>query len=406
MDYMVLKKFIKNIKNKRYKMNFKSQKKEIGGKKKHKTNEIIVLCAFLYSIGCCMTISMEDIKNIFGNNQKLSLIFSVILILILVTIPLALYEIFLMLDYNSKNKLKLFKEEVTEERKNKYYSFVKENSILYREIIYINEKYDFDDKICKKHTHEYICNSKKEFDNFNVDNWMYNQLINKGYYYENFEKVYNENKEKYEKYCLEYKNIEIYRDEESLFKYEIDFDTFHEIEKSMYKQLKKRPICKPEIRLDVYYSSPAGRNNYHSSKVFYYTEIIEYINKADEEIARRLYEAKQKALLTKEDKITYKQLEKKEESIKQRERDIKEKLREIESLDKKKIEIEKKEQEFKAATQGHIYSSTSNIATEIVEENNETEDLDTKLRKLKKSFDNGELTYNEYKEKREKLLEE
>jgi DNA gyrase subunit A len=46
------------------------------------------------------------------------------------------------------------------------------------------------------------------------------------------------------------------------------------------------------------------------------------------------------------------------------------------------------------------------VALTIVEENNETEDLDTKLRKLKKSFDNGELTYNEYKEKREKLLEE
>ena len=73
-------------------------------------------------------------------------------------------------------------------------------------------------------------------------------------------------------------------------------------------------------------------------------------------------------------------------------------------LFQREIELNEKQQEFEKITHGHIYSTNKEvIETEI---KNEQKSISKRMRELKDSFDNDEITYEEYKIQRQKLLEE
>ena len=80
-----------------------------------------------------------------------------------------------------------------------------------------------------------------------------------------------------------------------------------------------------------------------------------------------------------------------------------------EKLERKELELAQREREFQQATQGHIYASGGSLAY-IKEERPNIETAKQplsdweKMRLLKIAYDNGEITYEEYSEKREQLL--
>ena len=89
------------------------------------------------------------------------------------------------------------------------------------------------------------------------------------------------------------------------------------------------------------------------------------------------------------------------------------KLRELDKLEKqlkeKESQINEKQQEFEKATQGHIYSADKEVIQEVVvepETKSEQKSISERMRDIKYKYDNGEISYEEYKIQRQKLLEE
>ncbi len=277
--------------------------------------------------------------------------------------------------------------------KNKHIAFVKENSLVYYKVMELNKKYKFYklEDVLKETA---VCKSKRGFDNFNVGKF-YSELMDNNYmYYDEKIKKAEKNKVDYLDYLKNYKELaDLFVTEEQVAKLDFKYKTFNKYEVELYKSLLiQKPVVSFEMQIYCYYTSPAGNSHYDCTYKYNYGEVKNGIESAKQ----RKYEIEHAQELKRI----------REEEKRKQQQILKEKLKRADAVDKREEELYKKEKEFKAATQGHIYSSASNVATEVVEETNENEDLDTKLRKIKKYFDNGELTYNEYKEKREKLLEE
>lgn len=276
---------------------------------------------------------------------------------------------------------------------NKRMSFVKENSVAIKKVMKLNNEYSFYvvQSVMKE---DASCKSKRGFENFDVQKY-FNQLMDSKYmYYERRIEQTEKNKIMYVEYLKKYEEIKsCFATKEQVEKLDFDFEIFNRYEKEIYESLiKKKPTMSFELHIYSYYTSPAGNSHYEYTYEYGYDGVKDAIMDAKQREYEREHVEELKRI--------------REEEKRKKQQILKEKLKRADAVDKREEELYKKEKEFAAATQGHIYSATSNIATEIIEENNENEDLDTKLRKLKKSFDNGELTYNEYKEKREKLLEE
>ena len=73
-------------------------------------------------------------------------------------------------------------------------------------------------------------------------------------------------------------------------------------------------------------------------------------------------------------------------------------------LAKKEAEITKKEKEFLEATKEHIYTIDTNSINIHDAEINDTMTLTQKMKILKEKFNKGELTYEEYQEKRKEII--
>lgn len=201
--------------------------------------------------------------------------------------------------------------------------------------------------------------------------------------------------------------------------------------------LKQKPTCSLTMSASISYTSPQGRNSYYKEARLTHYEIKEMLIDVKMEIEREekeksyLLEQKRKQKLAKDtDKLLQdeeRQLlrEKRErerreileyrERVRAEERLIKAEYtasknkRIYDKLQKQKEDLDKREQEFQLATQGHIYSLPTSLPSktseeEVVEESDESLSAWEKMKLLKKSYENGEITYKEYNEKRKHLL--
>ena len=217
------------------------------------------------------------------------------------------------------------------------------------------------------------------------------------------ETLYNqacENQTLYEEYQNSYDELPQYFrsivEIEALENSPIEAEKFRTIENKIYAQLKlEEPIMDFSIAYEIEYTSPAGRNYYCKD---------EYVNKAY--LGKILKEVESEKLWKK----AFEEHKEYERQKKARERaEINDIKRLKEKLERKELELAQREREFQQATQGHIYAGGDSLAY-IKEERPNIETAKQplsdweKMKLLKTAYDNGEITYEEYSEKREQLL--
>lgn len=276
--------------------------------------------------------------------------------------------------------------------------FVKENSNLYRRIVELNDLYQFINLKKDKLTYSLRFDAKRKFDNFNGEKHLTQMILED---YDFYLKLYDSlqyNRKIYREYLEKYKAIEIYTDKEVLYNVKMGYKLFNFHEKSLYKKMKKSsPIMEIKYEFQYSYTTPSGRYHYSAvsnpsfEKCFFEAQSIKDKKKRNE-------------TLSTEDKLKYKQLIAKEEKIKQKEVELKESIKRVNNLEKKEEELKEKEAEFIEATKGHIYSSNANVVMESSENVQKEGDTWQKLKALKQAYDNGEISYEEYNEKRKELL--
>lgn len=316
------------------------------------------------------------------------LIIGVVLIIVLI-LKLKQSEESLIIEQLKKVLRKTYNK-LTTQKVEKYKSFVKQNSPMYTSIKELNNNYDFDRKTCKSHHyHEYL-NSKRQLDNFNYEKWIYQKMNEESEFFDNFEKIYENNLKKYNNYSSEYALLKNFRKEIEIESLELDYETFNYIEREIFNENKQSAITKPSISLEISYTSPSGRNHYSANHTYTYYDLLEMVKEKEEQEKQILAERKKKEKLAEEKRAKEK------------------KLRELDKLEKKlaekEQEINKKEKEFLEATKEHIYT-TDNVDIDNAEiEIDENLTISQKMKLLREKFDNGEITYEEYQAKRKELM--
>lgn len=172
----------------------------------------------------------------------------------------------------------------------------------------------------------------------------------------------------------------------------ITVQAYNLLENKIYEEQKlKKPITEIVIYLCITYITPAGMKTYKKDNVY--------------------------CLSNQGLKIIYDEIDEKEQRLKleleeqqrlEEERRLKEKrLREVDRLERqlneRKTILEQKEQEFKNATERHIYSTNTNI----VETEEQIKDNDTpyqKLKKLRALYESNKISREEYEQRRKALL--
>lgn len=264
-------------------------------------------------------------------------------------------------------------------------------SKLYKSIVDLNNRYNFNYTECGKHTYNFIAKSKQGVENYNFDKSLFAIIIDESLFYNKIQSIFEENFKLYKQYEIEYSNLKSFlsRSDYEKLKVNIEYEFYNYIEKDLYQSKKLKPINSPSVEIMVEYTSPTGRNYYKNNYLYTYNELIQNIEyiKSQKELELLEKERKAKAL----------------EEKKQKEKRLKE-------LDKLEMQLKEKEQiinakeiEFKEATKGHIYSAEAII----IENDNLIENEESqyqKLKRLKRQFENGKITREEYNQKRNDLL--
>lgn len=355
-----------------------------------KSFNIVFSCiSFFFGLVCLFATFGAKKIDIF--TLILSIIFLIIgiILLIVMFVKLKQTDETLILEQLRKVLRKTYNN-LTTQKVAQYKSYVKQNSPMYKSIKELNSNYDFDRKTCKSHHyHEYL-NSKRQLDNFNYEKWIYQKMNEESEFFDNFEKIYENNLKKYNKYSSEYALLKKFRKEIEVENLDLEYEAFNYIEQEIFNENKQSAITKPSISLEISYTSPSGRNHYSANHTYTYYDLLEMVKEKEEQEKQILAERKKKEKLVEEKRAKEK------------------KLRELDKLEKKlaekEQEINKKEKEFLEATKEHIYT-TDNVAIDNAEiKIDENLTISQKMKLLREKFDNGEITYEEYQAKRKELM--
>lgn len=270
-------------------------------------------------------------------------------------------------------------------------AIVKERSKVIKEINILNEKFQFIN--IENNIIPFLpkLKSKSALENLNTYEYVMDQIErNQNYYMVLFNEI-EENIKDYKEYEYEYSKIKKITPEDEFSKFEglkIKYKTFVKYEEKLYYSLKqKSPVTDIIIKVHATYTSPSGRNHYWIDISYNYAQIKQMLSDIEQrqELKRLEKEIKEKIAAEKRAK--------------------EKRLRELDKLEIKLKEKEElltqKEKEFQEATRGHIYSTEH---TNVFEEEYKEKTKYQLLKDLRKQFENGEITKEEYNSKRKELI--
>ena len=268
---------------------------------------------------------------------------------------------------------------------------VKERSKVIKGINSLNEKFQFNNIVNDIIPFTPKLKSKSALENLNIYEYVMDQIErNQNYYMVLFNEI-EENIKDYNEYEYEYSKIKKITTEDEFSKFEglkIKYKTFVKYEEKLYYSLKqKSPVTDIFIKVHATYTSPSGRNHYWIDESYDYVQIKQMLRDIEQrqELIRLEKEIKEKLAAEKRAK--------------------EKRLRELDKLEIKLKEKEElltqKEKEFQEATRGHIYSTEH---TNVFEEEYKEKTKYQLLKDLRKQFENGEITKEEYNSKRKELI--
>lgn len=345
---------------------------------------------FVLSSACIGVMILHIIKNDILL-ISLSILFLILSIIFATVLPFKLKQNdkILIIQQLRKNLKKTYNS-LTPKKVKTCKSYVKQNSDMYKNIQKLNSEYAFDRNTCRIYKYYEQLNTKRQFDNFNYDKWISTQIDNRPTFFSKLKDVYEKSETLYQEYLKQYYKLRKYKSEIETENSKLDYETFNYIEKELFNECILPSITKPSIDLEISYTSPSGRNHYSDRHTYSYLTLLNKIQlkkeREDMLLSERL-KKEQLAAARKEKNAKLKNLDKKEKE-----------------LAKKEAEIIKKEKEFLEATKEHIYTIDTNSINIHDAEINDTMTLTQKMKILKEKFNKGELTYEEYQEKRKEII--
>lgn len=149
--------------------------------------------------------------------------------------------------------------------------FVLQNSIKIKKVERLNHIYSFY-AIPLYDTIDRECNSKREYERFDLQDYFLEYIREHREYYHSFIEKVEHNKASYEQYKEEYTTLinDDSADEQKLYN---DYVFFKEIENQLCNEKKKNPTIDPSIIVRKSYTSPGRRSYYEDELCFEFYEI-------------------------------------------------------------------------------------------------------------------------------------
>lgn len=181
-------------------------------------------------------------------------------------------------------------------RRNRLYGIVKEISVLYKQICALNNETTFFTDIMPQYNYSDYCNSKRQFDKYDLNNLFLNILESNLDDYKKLIIKADNNLKIYNDYCTKYNSISSNITTDEIATQKISYKNFVKIEKKLYAKNKyASPPTQTSVYCKVTYTSPKGRNHYMDDRHYSYTQIkqgIEHVERLIERKNTRQYQIK------------------------------------------------------------------------------------------------------------------
>lgn len=164
---------------------------------------------------------------------------------------------------------------------------VKAHSNLYKSLLSLNTRYSFE-YISSTLKYSHACNSKRQLDTFNFDKNLRSIIASDSVYFSNLLKKMHKNtvlKNEYDKAFAELRHKSTITIEETK-KYKVPFKFWTNCEKVICEKAILKPNISFQVKIRATYTSPQGRNSYHSDAFYSATEVENILD--DIEKAKKL----------------------------------------------------------------------------------------------------------------------
>lgn len=246
--------------------------------------------------------------------------------------------------------------------------YTAENSVLCSKLMLLNQEYKNEEssaitQVCKQHIFQIECKTKTEFDRFDFNKKVIDEIRKNTFYYYSFSEVIKEAGNSYECYIEKYNNLKkAYSVKKNSYNFEIAYTQFKYNENKLFKNNKMLPPIYPTMKIKLHYTTPSSRYSYATEMIFEYEEILTLIEKSKE--------------------LSESELKKQE-------------------MKKLRDKVRLLEEQIKQMQQGQIYSIQHEEQAKSFKENNS---ISTSLIYYRTLFENGEITREEYEQKRKELM--
>ena len=181
--------------------------------------------------------------------------------------------------------------------KKKCEKIIWESSKRINDLIALNDEFRFN-QLSSIYTYKVTLDSKRNFDRFDFDDY-FEELIEEDIpYFANLREKFKENNELSVKYENKYLNISKYASKEDVKKLKLPFRIYSNLERKIANNLCANPVVSAEFIINIYYTSPQGRNSYYNHKTYSLDDLESYYFKVKEREKRKISREHQRRIMT------------------------------------------------------------------------------------------------------------
>lgn len=170
---------------------------------------------------------------------------------------------------------------------NKNKKVVLEKSQRIKTLLQLNKQYFFK-VIQSDYSYGYTCNSKRQLDNYDIDDYMLSLIADYQQFFHGIICSVASNKELYKNYLNECKNIRSTATEQYCKSFNFSLSKFLQYEENLFEEYRlKKPVTDISIHCFATYTSPQGRNNYKKESYYNYEDLKQMYDIATKRIKEK-----------------------------------------------------------------------------------------------------------------------
>ncbi len=150
---------------------------------------------------------------------------------------------------------------------------VQDTSVMFKKLLELNSKYNFNWNIQQQYTFQISLPSKSKFDRYELIHLLDKNILNNSKLMQTSKEIEN-NRNLYKEYSTKINSLKSEITEEQTKTLHISYAKYIKIEQKLFSKLKINPILDNTIVCTATYSSPKGRNHYFKTANYKMDQVL------------------------------------------------------------------------------------------------------------------------------------